>query len=204
MVAGLTEKQQKVLEFLKRYIMKNHFAPTAKEIAENFTIAEKNAFYYMDVLERKGYIRRRKKMPRVLEFIGEGAIPSSISLPVVGRVQAGRPVTAVENLEGEIILDRSLVDGEDLFMLRIRGDSMREAHIVEGDLVVVRPQKSAENGEIVVALLGDEATVKRIFLEPDRVVLHPENPAYEDISVKRSSRTFEIIGKVVGVFRKVG
>lgn len=202
MATALTEKQRRVFGFLKKYVMENHFAPSAKEIARKFGIAEKNAFYYLDVLENKGYIKRKKKRPRSLEFRGEGSIPSSISLPVVGSVQAGKPVTAVENLEGEVLLDRTFVDGEDLFMLRIRGDSMHDAHILEGDLVMVRPQKSAESGEIVVVLIGEEATVKRLQLEGHRVILHPENPAHDDLILDDNSDDFEIIGKVVGVLRK--
>lgn len=201
MVMELTDKQRRVLTFIKRHVLRNHFAPSAKEIAEQFGIAEKNAFYYLDVLERKGYIKRRKKMPRVLEFTDGTSIP--LSIPVVGRVQAGKPVTAVENLEGEVLLDRSLVDGEEVFLLRVRGDSMAAAHIVEGDLLMVRPQKTAENGEIVVALIDDEATVKRIYREPGKVILRPENPAYKEIVIDESPDDFEIIGKVVGVFRKL-
>lgn len=201
MVMELTDKQRRVLTFIKRHVLRNHFAPSAKEIAEQFGIAEKNAFYYLDVLERKGYIKRRKKMPRVLEFTDGTSIP--LSIPVVGRVQAGKPVTAVENLEGEVLLDRSLVDGEEVFLLRVRGASMAAAHIVEGDLLMVRPQKTAENGEIVVALIDDEATVKRIYREPGKVILRPENPAYEEIVIDESPDDFEIIGKVVGVFRKL-
>lgn len=201
MVMELTDKQRRVLTFIKRHVLRNHFAPSAKEIAEQFGIAEKNAFYYLDVLERKGYIKRRKKMPRVLEFTDGTSIP--LSIPVVGRVQAGKPVTAVENLEGEVLLDRSLVDGEEVFLLRVRGASMAAAHIVEGDLLMVRPQKTAENGEIVVALIDDEATVKRIYREPGKVILRPENPAYKEIVIDESPDDFEIIGKVVGVFRKL-
>jgi repressor LexA len=203
MVLELTEKQRKVFEFIKEYVLKSRFAPSAKEIAEQFGIAEKNAFYYLDVLERKGYIRRRKKMPRVLEFTDEVALPTPLAIPVVGRVQAGKPIIAVENLEGEVLLDRSLVDGEEVFLLRVRGDSMAGTHIVEGDLVMVKPQKTAENGEIVVALIGDEATVKRIYCEPGKVILRPENPAYDEIVVEPPSDDFQLIGKVVGVFRKL-
>lgn len=203
MVVELTEKQRAVFEFIKKYVLENRFAPSAKEIAEEFGIAEKNAFYYLDILERKGYIRRKKKMPRVLEFTDEVAVPTPLAVPVVGRVQAGKPITAVENLEGEVLLDGSLTGGEKVFLLRVRGDSMAGAHIAEGDLVMVRPQKTAENGEIVVALIGDEATVKRIYCEPGKVILRPENPAYDEIVVKPPADDFELIGKVVGVFRKL-
>ncbi|NIO17601.1 MAG: transcriptional repressor LexA [Deltaproteobacteria bacterium] len=203
MVRELTAKQKKVLEFIKGYVRRNRFAPSAREIAGQFGIAEKNAFYYLDVLQRKGHIRRRKNMPRVLEFTGEDAALIPLTIPVVGRVQAGKPITAVENLEGEVLLDAGLVGGEDAFLLRVRGDSMAGAHIVDGDLVMVRPQKTAENGEIVVALIGDEATVKRIYCEPGRVILRPENPSYDEIVVELSSDGFELIGKVVGVFRKL-
>lgn len=203
MVAELTKKQREVLDFLRKYVLKNRFAPSAREIAEQFAIAEKNAFYYLDVLERKGHIRRRRKMPRVLEFTGEGAFSFPVPVPVVGRVQAGKPVTAVENLDGELFLDRSLAGGSEVFLLRVRGDSMAGAHIVDGDLVMVRPQKTAESGEIVVALFGDEATVKRVYFEPGKVILRPENPACEEIVVESSSHDFTLVGKVVGVFRRL-
>ncbi len=198
----LTEKQREVLEFIRNYVLERGFAPSAKEIAARFGIAEKNAFYYLQVLERKGYIRRRRKTPRVVEFTSKSRV-APVVLPVVGRVQAGKPVTAVENLEGEIVMDRTLVGGEELFMLRVKGNSMEGAHILDGDLVLVRPQKKVESGEIVVALVGEEATVKRIYCEGGKVILRAENPAYEDIVVDGNGEHFEVIGKVVGVFRKI-
>lgn len=201
MAMELTEKQREVFAFIKKYVLDNRFAPSAKEIAEQFGIAEKNAFYYLDVLERKGHIRRRRKTPRVLEFTG--GVPAALPVPVVGRVQAGKPLTAIENREGEVLLDRSLVDGEEVFLLRVTGDSMVDAHIMEGDLLMVRPQRTAENGEIVVALIDDEATVKRIYREGGKVILRPENPAYEEIVIESRPDDFEIIGKAVGIFRKL-
>ncbi|RMG59650.1 MAG: transcriptional repressor LexA [Deltaproteobacteria bacterium] len=200
MMERLTEKQREVLEFIRAYVLENNFPPTAREIAARFGIAEKNAFYYLQVLERKGYIRRRRKSPRFLEFTAKARV-APVVLPLVGRVQAGKPVTALENREGELVMDRTLVGGEEVFLLRVKGDSMEGAHILEGDLVLVKPQKEAKSGDIVVARLGDEATVKRFVLEKGRVILRAENPSYEDIVVSPDD-DFEIIGRVVGVFRK--
>ena len=201
MAANLTPAQQKALTFIKDFVAHHRFAPTAKEIAEHFGIAEKNGFYYLDLLERKGYIRRRPHSPRRIEFVGELLPPSPVRVPVLGRVPAGNPREAIEDVEGELFLDPALVGGGEIFSLRVKGDSMVEAHICDGDYVLVRAQRNAEDGEIVVAVLDGEATVKRLRLHKGKIRLEAANPAYPLIVAPAGSR-FRIAGKVVGVYRK--
>ena len=118
-------------------------------------------------------------------------------------MRAGEPILAIENIEGYINLDRSLVSSGDVFLLRVQGDSMIEAHIQDGDFALVKPQPNAENGEIVVALIEDEATIKRIFMKRDLIRLEPANPKMEPIIVKKGEKRVTIVGKVVGIFRKI-
>ncbi|MGZ8447423.1 MAG: transcriptional repressor LexA [Candidatus Deferrimicrobiaceae bacterium] len=202
MTANLTPAQQKVLAFLKDFVVRHRFAPTAKEIAGNFGIAEKNGFYYLDLLERKGYIRRRPHSPRRIEFVGEALPRSPVRVPVLGRVPAGPPREAVEEVEGELFLDPALLGEGEIFSLRVKGDSMTGAHICDGDYVLVRTQRNAEDGEIVVAVIDGEATVKRLRLREEKVRLEAANPAYPPIPVPAGAPSFRIAGKVVGVYRK--
>lgn len=202
MAATLTPAQQKVLTFLKEFVARHRFAPTAREIAGNFGIAEKNGFYYLDLLERKGYIRRRPHSPRRIEFVGEAPPRSPVRVPVLGRVPAGSPREAVEEVEGELFLDPALLGEGEIFSLRVKGDSMTEAHICDGDYVLVRTQRNAEDGEIVVAVIDGEATVKRLRLRKGKVRLEAANPAYPPIAVPAGAPSFRIAGKVVGVYRK--
>jgi repressor LexA len=199
----LTDKQRSVLEFLREFARSRSFAPTAREVADRFGIAEKNAFYYMELLDRKGYIRRHRKSPRRIEFLGEAALPSPLRVPVLGRVPAGSPREAIELAGEELLFDPSLAGEGDVFSLRVKGDSMEGAHICEGDYVLVRAQETAEDGEIVVAVVDGEATVKRIRRRSGGIRLEPANPAYAPVDVPNGSPSFRIAGKVVGVFRKL-
>jgi repressor LexA len=202
MAANLTPAQQKVLAFLKDFVVRHRFAPTAKEIAGNFGIAEKNGFYYLDLLERKGYFRRRPHSPRRIEFVGETLPRSPVRVPVLVRVPDGPPREAVEEVEGELFLDPALLGEGEIFSLRVKGDSMTGAHICDGDYVLVRTQRNAEDGEIVVAVIDGEATVKRLRLREEKVRLEAANPAYPPIPVPAGAPSFRIAGKVVGVYRK--
>ncbi len=192
-----------MLAFLREFALSRSFAPTAKEVADRFGIAEKNAFYYMELLERKGYIRRARKSPRRIEFLGEAALPAPLRVPVLGRVPAGSPREAIELAGEELLLDPSLAGEGEIFSLRVKGDSMEGAHICEGDYVVVRSQETAEDGEIVVAVVDGEATVKRIRRHREGIRLEPANPAYAPLDVPSGSPAVRIAGKVVGVFRKL-
>ena len=162
----------------------------------------KNGFYYLALLERKGYIRRRPHSPRRIEFVGEATPRSPVRVPVLGRVPAGSPLEAVEEVEGELFLDPALLGEGEIFSLRVKGDSMTGAHICDGDYVLVRAQRNAEDGEIVVAVIDGEATVKRLRLRKEKVRLEAANPAYPPIAVPAGAPSFRIAGKVVGVYRK--
>ena len=201
----LTPKQSKVLDFLKGYIKKKGFPPTLREIASHFGLRGPRAPQKtLAILERKGYLRKVPGGSRAIEI--QGVLPAlgrTLSLPIIGRVKAGEPLLAVENIEGHLNLDRNLVSSEDVFLLRVQGDSMIEAHIQDGDFALIKPQRDAENGEIVVALIEDEATIKRIFKKRDLIRLEPANPRVEPIVVRQGERKVTIVGKVVGIFRKM-
>ena len=203
MVAPLTPAQRRVLDFLREFVESRRFAPTAREIADRFGIAVKNGFYYLELLERKGYIRRKKHHPRRIEFTGEGLSRLAVRVPVLGRVPAGGPREAIEEVQGELLLDPDLAGEGEVFFLRVSGDSMTGAHICDGDHVLVRSQASAEDGEIVVAVIDGEATVKRFRRGNGKVRLEADNPAYPAIEVPPGSPAFRIAGKVVGVYRKM-
>ena len=146
-------------------------------------------------------IGRRSGLPYEIN-VGSASVPT-VSLPIVGRVTAGDPILAIENIEGYVNFDRNLVSSEDVFLLRVKGDSMIDAHIQDGDFALVKPQKDAENGEIIVALIDDEATIKRIFKKRDLIRLEPANPNMEPIVVKKGEKKITIVGKVIGIFRKM-
>ncbi len=203
---GLTSTQEKVLNFLKSYLQEKGFPPTLREIASHFGLrGPKAPQKTLQILEKKGYIRRVPGGSRAIEMLIPPLVPKSqiLSLPIVGRVRAGEPILAVENIEGYINLDRSLVSSDDVFLLRVQGDSMIDAHIQDGDFALVKPQPNAENGEIVVALIEDEATIKRIFKKRDLIRLEPANPNMEPIIVRKGEKRVTIVGKVVGIFRKL-
>jgi len=199
----LTPPQQQVLTFIREFMARHRFAPTAKEIAARFGIAEKNGFYYLDVLERKGHLRRGKHQPRRIELLGEPLPRSPVRVPVLGQVPAGSPLEAVEEIEEELFLDPSLLGEGEVFSLRVKGDSMTDAHICDGDYVLVRAQPGAEPGEIVVAVIDGEATVKRFGRQRGKIRLEAANPAYPPIVVPVDSPSFRIAGKVIGIFRKI-
>jgi repressor LexA len=198
----LTRKQERVFSFLMEHLKQRGYPPTVREIAESLGLAGPNsAKKFLDILERKGYIRRAPGSSRAIE-IAEYALPSARTrmVPVVGRIAAGKPVLAVENIEESVALDTSFARWKDAFLLRVRGDSMIDAHIQDNDLALIRPQPAVENGEIAAVLLEDEATVKRFFRRNDRVVLKPANPAMKPLTIKKGE--VRVIGKVVGIVRK--
>jgi repressor LexA len=202
----LTSTQEKVFGFLKDYIGEKGFPPTLREIASHFGLrGPKAPQKTLTILEKKGYIRKIPGGSRAIEILGPPPIRLAqiLSIPIIGRVQAGEPILAVENIEGYINLDRSLVSSGDVFLLRVQGNSMIDAHIQDGDFALVKPQPNAENGEIVVALIEDEATIKRIFQKRDLIRLEPANPKMEPIVVKKGEKKITIVGKVVGIFRKL-
>jgi repressor LexA len=205
----LTERQQEVLDFIRSFSARHGLPPTVREIGDRFGVTPRAAFDHLRALERKGALQRRAsagRTSRALTLAG-GAAGAHRAVPVVGRVAAGAPLLAEETLEGTLPIAASALPGrgEDVFALRVRGDSMIDAHIVEGDLVLVRRQDTAAPNDIVVALVegeaGEEATVKRYLRDGERVVLKPEHPTLAPIVVDPRQRPVRIIGKVVGVVR---
>jgi repressor LexA len=213
MLPPLTTRQREVLEFVRQFMSKAGYPPTVREIGAHFGFVPRSIFDHLKALERKGYLRRDPAKSRSLQILEPASpgiphsafrIPQSYrELPILGRVAAGLPLLSDQNLEGTSVVPQDWVNGDEAFLLKVQGDSMIGAHICPGDQALVRRQSTAENGDIVVALLNDEATVKRIFFRPDGIVLQPENPAIAPIQVKKSEKSFQIIGKVVGILRKL-
>ncbi|HSL66148.1 MAG TPA: transcriptional repressor LexA [Gaiellaceae bacterium] len=203
----LTGRQQEIWDFLTDYVDRHGYPPTVREIGEAVGLASPSTVHaHLANLERAGLLRRDPTKPRALELLGRKAErverePEVQRLPLVGQIAAGGPLLAEQNVEAQLAVPEPLVRDAD-FLLRVRGDSMVNAGILDGDIVVVRRQDTARNGEIVVALAGDdesadEATVKTFYREADRVRLQPENDAMEPIY----ARHVRVLGKVVGVFR---
>ncbi len=199
----LTKRQKEILEYIEKMITEHGKSPTIREIGEKFDISSTNGVRaHLEALMKKGYIRRQGLISRGIELVRDWAI-SVGKVPLVGSVPAGNPIDAIENVEGEIAVDTSFLPGGDTFTLRVEGDSMTGAGIFDGDLVIVKKQKTADRGDIVVAVIGDEATVKRYYPKSGRVHLLPENDAYEPIIVDRNSPNFQIAGKVVALMRRM-
>jgi repressor LexA len=205
----LTDRQREVLGFIRTFTARHGVPPTVREIGARFRVTPRAAFDHLRALERKGALQRRASAGRTSRALTiAGASPAGYrSVPILGRIAAGLPLLAEENREGELPVAAGALPGggEDVFALRVRGDSMIDAHICDGDLVLVRRQDSAQPADVVVALLGDgpdaEATVKRYFREGVRVVLKPEHPTMEPIVVDPRERQVRVLGKVVGVLR---
>ncbi len=200
----MTKRQQEIFHFIKRYGSKYGYPPTVREIGKAVGLASSSTVHaHLANLEKYGVLRRDPTKPRAIELLYERAkkvvAPDEGMLPLVGRVAAGTPVLAEENIEDYVQVPSVAGGDEGEYVLQVSGESMRDAGILSGDYVVVHRQDTAGDGDIVVALLGDEATVKRFFREPDHVRLQPENPAMEPIR----TRDVEVLGRVVGVFRKV-
>ena len=198
----LTNRQQQVLDFIINYVRDVGYPPTVREIGNEFKISSKGAYDHIMAVEKKGYIRRDAAKPRAIELMDfiPGRTPGSvIEIPVVGKVAAGEPLLASQNIDRTISLSSDMIRTEEPFALRIKGDSMIGVGILEGDYVIVKQQPAAEQGDIVVALIDDEATVKRFYKAGDHIKLQPENPSMKPIIV----RDVTILGKVIGLFREV-
>lgn len=204
MSTELTDKQQEILNFIEEFISENGFAPTFREIASHFNIASTfGVKRHLDALIKKGFLTAQSNSSRTLSIVNqsEPKETTAIEIKIVGRVAAGYPVLSDENIEGTLAVDPSLISRKkDCFGLKVKGDSMINAGIFEGDLVIISPEKECSNGDIVVALLDDEATMKRFVKEGSRIFLKPENENYSIIDINKYVN-FSIIGKVVGVFR---
>ncbi|MBF0331289.1 MAG: transcriptional repressor LexA [Candidatus Omnitrophica bacterium] len=192
---ALTEKQRNVLKFIYERIRLHQSAPTIREIGEKFGFSSTGTVRdHLNALVNKGYIRINEGKSRAIELIKEALF----QVPVLGRVQAGMPVYAAEDLLGYLNLDQFAFPGADVFALRVRGESMRDAGIMEGDFVLVRKQDHAQAGDVVVALVGEEATVKRLAKQGSSYLLEPANPAFSPILMTAEA---SIIGKVLQVVR---
>jgi repressor LexA len=199
---NLTKRQQEIFDFIKGYSAKHGYPPTVRDIGKAIGLTSSSTVHaHLANLEKVGLLRRDPSKPRAIEVLVDKAkqVVSPGGLPVVGQVAAGQPVLADENIE-EYVPVPEIAGGENgEFILQVRGDSMKDAGIFDGDHVVVRRQQAARDGQIVVALVGEEATVKRFFKEADHVRLQPENETMEPIR----TRDAELIGRVVGVCRRV-
>jgi repressor LexA len=201
MARQLTRRQEAILAFITRYVEQHGYPPAIREIGPAFGIKSlRGVTIHLDALERKGYIRRESTSRSIQVLMPDESRDSYVRLPILGAIAAGAPLLAQENIEGEMAVPRRMIGGaEGAFLLRVKGDSMVDAHILDGDVVVIRPQQTAENGEVVAALLGDEATVKRFRIEGEESSLVPANRAYESIPLK--GRDVRLIGKVIGLLR---
>ena len=187
------DRRDKILAFVRSYAEEHGFAPSIREIGRAVGISSTKAVkYHLDILVNQGLLERTDRQARTIRTAHQ-----SDTLPLIGRIAAGAPLLAVENVEGRVSLTRF----HDCFLLRVKGESMTGAGIMDGDMVIVRPQATAENGEIVAALIDNEATVKRFQSALDAIVLKAENPAFEPIVIKPGRSDFRIIGVVVGLLR---
>jgi repressor LexA len=204
----LTSRQKEIFNFIRSFIKERGYPPSVREIGEHFDIYPRAAFDHLKALEKKGYLKRRGSMSRGLEILvfkghepGKGERSSIREIPILGRVAAGKPTLAVEHVEGTISLPAEWAKGAEVFLLRVKGDSM-SPHILPNDYVIVKSQPSAENGDVVVTLMGEEATVKRFFKKGKKIELRPDNKSWETIQIAEGVGEVRILGKVIGVFRK--
>jgi repressor LexA len=198
---SLTKRQQEIFDFIKRYSARHGYPPTVRDIGKAIGLTSSSTVHaHLANLEKLGLLRRDPTKPRAMEILEKAkkaVLPSG--LPLVGRVAAGSPLLAEENIEEHLDIPSVAGGDEGDYVLRVAGDSMKNAGILEGDYVVVHQQDTARDGDIIVALMGEEATVKRFFRETDHVRLQPENEALEPIL----TRDVQVLGRVVGVFRRV-
>jgi repressor LexA len=204
----LTEKQQKTLAFIQEEIKKRGRPPTLREIGAEVGISSTNGVrYLLEALERKGFLVRSAMLSRGIELTARAAVSTSFGaireVPIIGRVAAGTPLLAEQNIEGHMLMDRAIVGSDETFALRIKGDSMKDAGILEGDVIFAKPQNTADRGEIVVAMLGDEATVKYYQPQGNRIRLEPANSYFPPIIIEKGTPGFRILGKVIGLMRKM-
>jgi repressor LexA len=205
----LTRRQQEIFDFIRRYSAKYGYPPTVRDIGKAVGLASSSTVHaHLANLEKIGLLRRDPSKPRAIELLEKGvgnAVDSvrgmvrAEGLPLLGSVAAGQPILAEENIEEYVPVPQLAGGEEGDYLLRIRGESMKEAGILEGDYVVVHPQDTANDGDVIVALLGEEATVKRFFRETDHIRLQPENDSMEPIR----SKEVKVLGRVVGLLRRV-
>jgi repressor LexA len=204
---NLTTRQEEVLRYLCDILDGNGLPPSYREIGAHFGIRSTNGVkVVLDALERKGFIRRHGGRARGIEVLIQAGVEAKesqgVQVPLIGRVAAGEPILALEHVEDQLQVDPQFLRGDDNFALEVKGESMIEAGIFDGDIVFAQSQESAATGDMVVAIIDDEATVKFYFPEGEKVRLQPANERYEPILVHRQSGAFRIAGKVVGLMRR--
>ena len=196
----LTERQKKILSFITEYLKVHSYPPTIREIAENFSISVKGAHDHITALKKKDFIRQADKRPRTMELThaNNKDNPELIEIPLLGSVAAGMPILAEENFDGNILIHRSMLrKNKKYFALKVKGDSMSGAGILEGDTAIIERQNVVRNGEIAVAIIDEAATLKRFFRESSRIKLQAENPSYKPIY----SHDVKILGRLSGIIR---
>jgi len=197
----ITDKQRRILEFIKKELKAKGYPPSVREICEGIGIRSTSTVHgYLERLEKNGFIRRDPTKPRAIEILEDNDfLPKKelVNVPIIGQVTAGKPILAVENIEDTFPMPADLLPNSNVFMLSVKGESMIDAGILDGDYVIVKQQAYAYNGDIVVALVEDEATVKRFYKEKGHIRLQPENRYMDPIIVREAI----ILGKVIGVIR---
>ncbi|QXM06038.1 transcriptional repressor LexA [Crassaminicella indica] len=201
---NISKQQEKILNYIKNEVKTKGYPPSVREICKAVGLKSPSTVHgHLSKLEKNGYIRRDPTKPRAIEILADDSniIPTKeiIQVPIVGKVTAGQPILAVENIEDSFPVPRDFIDDNNYFMLIIKGTSMINAGILDGDYVLVKQQQVAHNGDIVVAMIEDEATVKKFYKEKDYIRLQPENPSMNPIITK----DVRILGLVKGVFRKL-
>jgi repressor LexA len=200
----LTQQQASILQYVREHQQQFGAPPTVREITAHFGFRSlNNVRQHLELIARKGYLKRSPGKARGLMLttaVMDSSEVDSVRVPLIGTIAAGHPIMAIENIEHNVTLDRQLFGGQDLFALRVRGDSMRDAGILDGDIAVIRQQATVADGEIAAVVIENEATLKRFRREAGHVVLHAENPAFADIVVG-SDREVSIAGKLAGVLR---
>ena len=198
----LTQKQQKILDFLKAQIRLNGYPPTVREICDAVGLSSTSTVHaHLETLEKKGYIRRAKAKNRSTEILEDDFYNNTrelVNVPIVGQVAAGVPILAEENIEDTFPIPVDYIKNDTCFMLHVKGDSMIDAGIFDGDLVLVRQQQIANDGDIVIALVEDSATVKTFYRDGEFIRLAPSNPSFKPIVVKDC----DVLGKVIGLYRR--
>ncbi len=203
MFEELTFRQKEILNFISQAIQDKGYPPTLREIGKKFKIASTNGVHtILEALEKKGYIKRHPLLSRGIELI-QNLKANFTLVPVVGRIAAGLPILAVENIETHLAVDKTFLPSGEIFSLKVVGESMRDAGILDGDYVLARRQETAEKGDIVVAVIGEEATVKTYVPLKNMIRLEPANPDFEPIIVDKKAPGFFIAGKVMGLMRKM-
>lgn len=203
----LTKRQQEILDFIESFMQERGYPPTLREIGNEFGIRSTNGVRVnLAALEKKQYIRRRPWLSRGIEIVSAPKVQQTDSevgyVPIIGKVAAGEPIFASENIEGMLAVDDSFMSTKKVFALKVKGDSMKNVGILDGDFVLARRQHTADTGDIVVFIVGEEISVKRFDTRGDKVYLIPENDEYETKVLEKKSSDLQIAGKIVGLIRK--